>query len=93
MLKKKELVEIIANQTELTKKDVEAVLNAFVETTITSVAQGTSVQLYGFGTFERRERSERKGRNPQTGEEMITPATKVVGFKALSAFKNAVKEA
>ena len=91
MLKKSDLVDKIAEQTTLTKKDVEKVLNAFVETTISTVAEGTPVQIAGFGTFERRERSERTGRNLQTGEEIIVPATKTVGFKALSAFKKAVK--
>lgn len=91
MLKKSDLVERIANEKGLTKKDVQAVIDLFTEMTIEAVAAGESVQIAGFGTFERRERGERTCRNLHTGEEMISPATNYPAFKALSGFKKAVK--
>lgn len=93
MLKKSDLVERIANEKGLTKKDVQTVIDALTQMTIEAVANGESVQIAGFGTFERRERGERTCRNLHTGEEMISPATNYPAFKALTAFKNAVKGA
>lgn len=66
-------------------------VDSLFETISTTLSKGEKVQLVGLGTFEVRERSERTGRNPQTGEEMTIPATKVPGFKAGKEFKEAVK--
>lgn len=91
MANKAELIEKVAAATELTKKDatvaVDAVFNAIQE----ALASGEKVQLIGFGNFEVRSRAERKGRNPQTGEEIIIPASKVPAFKPGKALKDAVK--
>ncbi|WP_394555765.1 DNA-binding protein (plasmid) [Priestia aryabhattai] len=90
-MKKVELIEAVASKSELTKQDAKKVVDALFETISTTLAKGEKVQLVGLGTFEVRERSERTGRNPQTGEEMTIAATKVPGFKAGKEFKEAVK--
>ena len=91
MANKAELVEKIAGKTNLTKKDVTAAVEALFQSVEEFLAEGEKVQIIGFGTFEVRERAARKGRNPQTGEEIQIAATKVPGFKAGKALKDAVK--
>jgi DNA-binding protein HU-beta len=87
---KAELVAKIAEKSELTKKDAEKALNAFIEAVQEALKNGDKVQLVGFGTFEVRERAERKGRNPQTREEITIPASKAPIFKAGKALKDLV---
>lgn len=89
-MKKTELVAAVASKANLSKKDAEAAVNAVVAAVSESLANGESVQLVGFGTFEVRERSEKVCRNPRTGESMTVAATKVPAFKAGAALKNAV---
>ena len=89
-MNKAELVSAIATKSELSKKDCEAALNAFIATVEETLEKGDKVILVGFGTFEVRERSERKGRNPRTGEEMVIPASKVPSFKAGKDLKTKV---
>jgi DNA-binding protein HU-beta len=91
-LNKSELINAIAEKSGLTKKDSEKALNAFVEAVEESLTKGNKVQLIGFGTFEVRERSARKGRNPQTGEEIMIPAAKVPAFKPGKALKESVNK-
>ncbi len=91
MANKAELVERVAAKTNLTKKDVTAAVEALFETVQDVLAEGEKVQVIGFGTFEVRDRAARKGRNPQTGEEIEIAASKVPGFKAGKALKDAVK--
>lgn len=91
MANKAELVEKVASKTNLTKKDVTATVEALFQSIEEILSDGDKVQVIGFGTFEVRERAARKGRNPQTGEEIEIPATKVPGFKAGKALKDAVK--
>ena len=74
----------------MTKKDVEKVVNAFFSSVEGALKEGDKVQLIGFGTFEVRDRQARKGRNPQTGEEITIAATRVPAFKAGKALKEAV---
>ncbi|MBE5101452.1 HU family DNA-binding protein [Priestia aryabhattai] len=90
-MKKAEFVEAVASKSELTKQEAKKAVDAVFETISTTLAKGEKVQLVGFGTFEVRERAERTGRNPQTGEEMTIPATKVPGFKVGKELKEAVK--
>lgn len=66
-------------------------MDAVFESVMDSLSKGEKVQIIGFGNFEVRERSARKGRNPQTGEEIEIPASKVPAFKAGKALKDAVK--
>jgi DNA-binding protein HU-beta len=89
-MNKTELVGKIAEKSNLTKKDSEKALNAFIESVIETLKNGDKVQLTGFGTFEVHDRAERKGRNPQTGKEIVIPATKAPAFKAGTELKKVV---
>ena len=80
-MNKAELVEAMAKKTGETKKATEEALNALVEEITKALKKGDKVQLVGFGTFEVRKRAARKGRNPQTGEEIKIPASKTPAFK------------
>ena len=91
-MNKTELIAAIAAKTGETKKDAEATLNAFVNVVSETLAKGDKVQLVGFGSFEVRKRAARKGRNPQTKEEIKIPASKAPVFKAGKALKDAVNE-
>ena len=81
-MNKTELVAAIAEQTNLSKKDAEAALKAFIDVVSEELKKGEKVQLVGFGTFEVSERAAREGRNPQTGETMEIKASKTPKFKA-----------
>ncbi len=89
-MNKTDLISEVAARTGMTKKDVEKVVNAFFSTIEGTLKTGDKVQLIGFGTFEVRNRQARKGRNPQTGEEISIPAARVPAFKAGKALKDAV---
>lgn len=89
-MNKTELVEKIAEKSSLSKKDAEKALNAFIESVTEAVAKDEKVQLIGFGTFERRRREERAGRDPRTGNPITIPASNTPAFKAGKAFKDAV---
>ena len=89
-MNKGDLVDAIATRAEWTKKDVSIVLDATIATIIEAVSSGDKVSLVGFGTFERRDRQAREGRNPKTGEPMAIPATKVPAFSAGKGFKERV---
>ena len=91
MANKAELVSEVAAKTDLTKKEVAAAVDAIFSSIQEDLAKGEKVQLIGFGNFEVRSRAERKGRNPQTGEEIKIPASKVPAFKPGKALKDAVK--
>ena len=87
---KKDLVAAIAEKTGLTKKDSDAALSAAIEAITAALAKGESVQLTGFGTFAVKTRAARKGLNPQTKAAIEIAASKVPGFKAGKALKDAV---
>jgi len=88
---KAELVGRIAEKSQLTKKDAEAALNAFMESVEEALVEGDKVQLVGFGTFEVRERKPRQGRNPRNPEQIIEiPASKAPVFKAGKTLKEKV---
>ncbi|MBQ0001048.1 MAG: HU family DNA-binding protein [Clostridiales bacterium] len=91
-MNKTELVAAMAKETEVSKKDIEAVLKSFVDVVTAELKKGGKIQLVGFGTFEVSERGEREGRNPQTGETMTISASKSPKFKAGKALKDAVNE-
>ena len=91
MANKAELIEKVAAATDLTKKDATLAVDAVFSSIQEALANGEKVQLIGFGNFEVRTRAERKGRNPQTGEEIEIAASKVPAFKAGKALKDAVK--
>jgi len=87
-MNKADLVSDIAEKADLSKKDAEKALNALVDSVEEALTGGDKVQLVGFGSFEVRERAERKGRNPQTREEIIIKASKVPVFKPGKALKD-----
>ncbi len=89
-MNKTDLISEVAVRTGMTKKDIEKVVNALFSTIEGTLKTGDKVQLIGFGTFEVRDRQARKGRNPQTGEEISIPAARVPAFKAGKALKDAV---
>ena len=91
MANKAELIENVASSTGLTQKDATAAVDAVFSTIQETLAKGEKVQLIGFGNFEVRERAARKGRNPQTGQEIQIAASKVPAFKPGKALKDAVK--
>ena len=89
-MNKKELVEQVAELSGLSRNKAELTVNAFIHNTQESLAQGNTLQLIGFGTFSVADRAARKGRNPQTGEEIHIPACKLPQFKAGNKLKEAV---
>ena len=89
-MNKTELIAAIAEQAEISKKDAEKALKAFVDVVTEQLKDGEQVQLVGFGTFEVSERAAREGRNPQTGKTMKIAACKAPKFKAGKALKDAV---
>jgi len=91
-MNKAELIAAMTEKTDIAKKDCEKALNAFVDVVTEELQKGDKVSLVGFGTFDVRERAERKGRNPKTMEELIIPASKAPGFKAGKALKDAVSK-
>lgn len=88
---KTELVAAVAEKAEISKKDAEKAVSAVFASIEGALAAGDKVQLIGFGTFEVKERPEREGRNPSTGEKMTIAASKLPAFKAGAALKKAVK--
>lgn len=90
-MNKAELVASIAEKSNLTKKDAENALNAFMKTIEEALVKEEKIQLVGFGTFEVRERKAREGRNPRDPEKVIQiPASKAPVFKAGKTLKEAV---
>ncbi|NNU92358.1 HU family DNA-binding protein [Geobacillus sp. NFOSA3] len=90
-MNKTDLINAVAETSGLSKKDATKAVDAVFESITEALRKGDKVQLIGFGNFEVRERAARKGRNPQTGEEMEIPASKVPAFKPGKALKDAVK--
>ncbi len=90
-MNKSELIAKVAESTDLSKKDVTKAVDAVFEAITEAMQSGDKVQLVGFGNFEVRERSARKGRNPQTGKEIQIAAANVPSFVAGKALKDAVK--
>ncbi|AIF66658.1 MULTISPECIES: HU family DNA-binding protein [Terribacillus] len=90
-MNKTDLINTVAEKSDLSKKDATKAVDAVFDSIMDSLKQGDKVQLIGFGNFEVRERAARKGRNPQTGNEIEIPASKVPAFKAGKALKDNVK--
>ena len=89
-MNKAELITAVAENADMTKKDAEKVIKAFIDVVTAEMKKGEKVQLVGFGTFEVSERAAREGRNPQTGKAMPIPASKAPKFKAGKALKDEV---
>ena len=91
-MNKSELVIALSEKTGASKKSAEETLNVLIDTIKEELSNGGKVQLVGFGTFETRKRAARKGRNPQTGEEMKIAASTVPVFKVGKALKDTVNK-
>jgi DNA-binding protein HU-beta len=88
---KTELYAALVKKTEISKKDAETFIDAFIETITETLQQGDKVQIVGFGTFEVKDRAARKARNPRTGEEIDVAASKAPVFKAGKVLKDSLK--
>ena len=89
-MNKTDLVDAVAQATELTKKQAEAAINATLDAVADALAKEEKVVLVGFGTFETKKRSARKGRNPSTKQPIDIPASKAPTFKAGKGLKDKV---
>nr|WP_294467532.1 HU family DNA-binding protein [uncultured Sellimonas sp.] len=89
-MNKTELIAAVAEKAEISKKDSEKALKAFIDVVTDELKNGGKIQLVGFGTFEVSERAAREGRNPQTGKTMKIEACKAPKFKAGKALKDAI---
>ena len=89
-MNKTELIEHIAKHADISKAAATRALESTIGAVKTTLKKGGTVSLVGFGTFEVKERAERKGRNPQTGEEITIKAAKIPSFKAGKSLKDAV---
>lgn len=90
-MNKSELIDAIAESTGLTKADSGRALDGFLGAVTKALSEGDSVALVGFGTFSVKARAERKGRNPQSGEEILIKAAKIPAFKAGKSLKDSVQ--
>jgi DNA-binding protein HU-beta len=90
-MNKSELIESIAESADLTKSDAGRALDAFLDAITEALQKGKTVSLVGFGSFGVKERAERQGRNPQTGDAITIKAAKIPSFKAGKALKDALK--
>ena len=86
-MNKSQLIKSVAEKSDLSQKQVSETLTLIEAALIESLKAGEKVQLSGFGTFEVRERAERKGRNPKTGEVVTVPACKYLAFVSAKAVK------
>ena len=89
-MNKTELIAAVAEKAEISKKDSEKALKAFIDVVTDELKNGEKIQLVGFGTFEVSERAAREGRTPQTGKTMKIEACKAPKFKAGKALKDAI---
>jgi len=91
-MNKTELVALVAMKTEVTQKQAALVIDEFINTIAETLATGEKVVVTGFGTFEVRNRVERTGKNPRTGETIVVPEQKTPAFRAGKLLKDAVKK-
>ena len=89
-MNKKQLIDIVAKKSGMTKTETESLLTIALETIVEFVAKGERVTLVGFGSFEARERKARYGRNPKSGEKLYIPAARIPTFSVGNFFKNQV---
>lgn len=89
-MNKNDLIAVVAERAGLTKKDSEKAVNALIDSIQDALQKGDKVSLVGFGTFETRARGARTGRNPQTGQTITIPASRVPAFKAGKSLRDAI---
>ena len=90
-MNKAELIDAISDAADLTKADAGRALDGVISAITDALSRGETVSLVGFGTFSVKERGERQGRNPQTGDSITIQAAKIPSFKAGKALKDAVQ--
>jgi DNA-binding protein HU-beta len=88
---KQDLVDVIATKAQTTKKIAKTCLDAFIETVTETIKKGDDIQLTGVGTFKRKQKAARAGRNPKTGEPIQIPEKLVPAFSPGKEFKDAVQ--
>lgn len=93
MMKKSDIIDNLAKNSELTKKDVKAIVDGVFDQITEALGRGEEVTIVNFGRFDVRHRAARNGRNPRTGEEIVIAAQKSPGFKAGLGLRSAVKDA
>ncbi len=91
-MNKTELISVVAEKTGLSKKDSDKAVNAAIESIVEAMKAGEKVTLIGFGAFEVKERAARVGRNPQTKQEILIPASRTPVFKAGKALKDTIAQ-
>ena len=91
-MNKTQLIEVVARESGLKKKEAEVAVNAVLAAVENALADGEKVQIAGFGTFEVKERAERVGRNPATNESIVIPASKHPSFAAGKALKEKINK-
>lgn len=91
-MNKADVIAAMSAKTGKSKKETEEALQAFIDTVSESLKKGDKIQLVGFGSFEVRKRAARKGRNPQTNEEIKIPASKAPVFKAGKTLKDEINK-
>jgi DNA-binding protein HU-beta len=91
-MNKTQLIDAVTKESNMKKRDVEAVIENLINTIVDEVAKGEKVQITGFGSFERKERGERTIKNPRTGEPMLVAPSKSPSFSAGSVFKEKVNK-
>lgn len=91
-MNKKELIGVVSEKTGLTKKEVELVLGTLLDTIVETAESGEKIVIYGFGTFEPKERAGREGRNPKTKEPLHIEASKRLAFKQAGAVKKRLND-
>ena len=89
-MNKTELVNVVATETNIAKKDVDAVINATIKAITDALKEDDKVAIIGFGTFEAKATAEREGRNPKTGETITIAASKKPVFSASKVLKDEV---
>ncbi|MDQ3130797.1 MAG: integration host factor subunit beta [Acidobacteriota bacterium] len=89
---KADLVERVAKEADMTKKDAEQLVEIIFDSIIASLNKGEKIELRGFGSFRVRQRNARKGRNPKTGDSVDIPAKRVAYFKPGKELKEVINE-
>lgn len=91
-MNKNELITVVAETTGFTKKDVGTIIDSVFSNISKALSEGENVKISDFGQFVVKERAERQGRNPKTGEEVLIPASKTVKFKLAKGLKEKMNE-
>lgn len=91
-MNKSNLIDNVAAAASISKKDAGLAVNAVFESLLSALGEGDKVQIAGFGTFKVKERKERTGKNPRTGEALVVPASKIPAFVPAKCFKDAVNK-